>query len=40
MIIAEIIRSLDKFSTGERAEIMDCAKRFSEIFKNDKARNG
>lgn len=39
MIIAEIIRSLDKFSTGERAEIMDCAKRFSEIFKNDKARN-
>ena len=39
MIIAEIIRSLDKFSTGERAEIMDCTKRFSEIFKNDKARN-
>lgn len=39
MIIAEIIRSLDKFDTGERTEIMDCAKRFSKIFKNDKARN-
>ena len=39
MIITEIIQSLDKFSSGERAEIMDCAKRFSEIFRNDKTRN-
>lgn len=39
MIIAEIIHSLDKFNVGERAEIMDCAKRFSEIFQNDKTRN-
>ena len=39
MIIAEIIHSLDKFDADERTEIMDCAKRFSEIFKTDKARN-
>ena len=39
MIIAEIIHSLDKFDADERTEIMDCAKRFSEIFKNDKTRN-
>ena len=39
MIIAEIIHSLDKFDADERAEIMDCAKRFSEIFKTDKTRN-
>lgn len=39
MIIAEIMQSLDKFSGSERSEIMYCAKRFSEIFQNDKTRN-
>ena len=39
-IIAEIIHSLDKLDAEKRAEIMDCAKRFSEIFKNDKIING
>lgn len=39
-VIAEIIHSLDKLDAEKRAEIMDCAKRFSEIFKNDKIING